>query len=76
MALEPSQPVEVILPGYSTACKTDAQVTLAASQIGLTLPSNWDGPFDVVLPVGGAAVAVIAGGLLGTGALLLLSNMS
>ncbi|KXN85805.1 hypothetical protein AN958_10812, partial [Leucoagaricus sp. SymC.cos] len=65
-----------LMTAYSTSCLNDAKITLAANQTGLTLPPDWDGPFDSVLPLGGTVVAVIAGGFLGFSALLLLSNMS
>lgn len=60
---------------YLTSC-TKANQTVTPAQVALTLPDSWDGPFDAILPVGGTAVAVIAGGFLGIAALLLLSNLS
>jgi hypothetical protein len=71
----PSRCIDDLPPGYSTSCTNDANVNFTASQIALTLPANWDGPFDVVLPVGGTAITVLAGGLLGFAALMLLSNL-
>jgi len=50
-------------------------VTLAADVSSLTLPSDWDGPLDVVLPLGGTVFVVGIGGILGICGLLVLSNM-
>ncbi|GLB44126.1 putative P-loop containing nucleoside triphosphate hydrolase protein [Lyophyllum shimeji] len=63
-----------VLAGYAASCKA-ANITLAANQTALKLPSNWDGPFVAVLPVGGAVVAVITAGFLGISGLFLLSNI-
>jgi len=63
-----------VVAAYATAC-TSANQTLLANQTALTLPDNWDGPFVAILPVGGAAVTVIAGVFLGFSALMLLSNL-
>ncbi|KAF9005252.1 hypothetical protein BDQ17DRAFT_1541215 [Cyathus striatus] len=63
-----------VLAGYSTAC-ANSNATLNNTQTALTLPANWDGPLDIVLPTGGTVIAVMVGGMLGVGSLLLLSNM-
>ena len=65
----------VVLSGYSAACKATANITLAPSQTALKLPPTWDGPFVAVLPLGGTVVAVGTGALLGLGALLLFSSI-
>jgi len=62
------------LIAYAASCM-NAKFPLIASQTALTLPDNWDGPFTAVLPVGGAAVTVVAAGILGISALLILSNL-
>jgi len=41
----------------------------------LAVPRDWDGPLDVVLPVGGTVFVVGIGGILGIFGLLVLSNM-
>jgi len=64
-----------VLGAYATACLSQVNVTLAASQTALILPSTWDGPFVAILPVGGAAVTVIVGAVIGISALLILSNL-
>jgi len=63
-----------VLAGYSAECSA-SHVPLAPAQVALQLPEDWNGPFVAVLPVGGAAITVAVGAILGTSALLLLSNM-
>ncbi|KAG5646157.1 hypothetical protein DXG03_004210 [Asterophora parasitica] len=65
----------VVLNAYAASCKTEANVTLTAKQISLVLPASWVGPFVAVFPVGGAILVAVAGGILGIGSLLLLSNI-
>ncbi|KAF8064109.1 P-loop containing nucleoside triphosphate hydrolase protein [Lyophyllum atratum] len=65
-----------VLSAYAATCKKEANITLAANQTSLKLPSTWDGPFVAILPVGGAVVAVITAGFLGISAIFLLSNIS
>ncbi|RDB23510.1 hypothetical protein Hypma_009236 [Hypsizygus marmoreus] len=67
-----SQPV---LSAYAASCKAAVNVTLAANQTSLTLPSTWDSLYVAVLPPAGAAVTVIAGAFLGISSLFLLSNL-
>ncbi|KAI6161560.1 hypothetical protein EDD17DRAFT_1586824 [Pisolithus thermaeus] len=63
------------LTAYGTACSSSVNVTIPSQLITLQLPSNWDGPYLVVLSPPATAVVVAAGALLGGSALLLLSNM-
>jgi len=65
----------IIIVAYAAACTADNQV-LTAEQTLLELPSNWDGPFVAILPVGGAAVAVAVCAFFGVLALLILSNLA
>jgi hypothetical protein len=64
-----------VVQAYAASCK-GAGIVLAANQSALTLPDNWDGPFVAVLPLGGTAVTVAVGAILGVSALLILSNLS
>lgn len=50
-------------------------MTLAANETALVLPRTWDGPVVAILPVGGVAVTVVVGAVLGMSALLILSNL-
>lgn len=63
------------LTAYGTACSSSVNVTIPSQMITLQVPSNWDGPYLVVLSLPATAVVVAAGVLLGGSALLLLSNM-
>ncbi|KAF8966971.1 hypothetical protein BDZ97DRAFT_1984425 [Flammula alnicola] len=63
-----------VLEAYATACLQN-NVVLAANQTALVLPSNWNGLFVAVLPLGGVVVAVGAGAFLGFSALYILSNL-
>jgi hypothetical protein len=63
----------IVLEAYAAAC-TAANQVITAEQTLLELPSNWDGPFVAILPVGGAAVAVAVCGFFGVSALLILST--
>ncbi|KAH7102829.1 hypothetical protein BKA62DRAFT_698931 [Auriculariales sp. MPI-PUGE-AT-0066] len=58
---------------YATACKTDANITLA---LGLTLPSSWQGSQVLVLNTPVTVLAVGFGGILGMGLLYIMSNLS
>ncbi|EPQ55805.1 hypothetical protein GLOTRDRAFT_111010 [Gloeophyllum trabeum ATCC 11539] len=62
------------LTAYATACAGVGQV-VNTTQVTLSIPSNWDGPFGVGLNTGGTVVTVAVGGLLGFGAIMILSNM-
>ncbi len=53
---------------YGTACN-------ASTKMALTLPSDWDGPFVSVLPVGVAIIYVLFGGFFGISGIFLLCNM-
>ncbi|KAF5376095.1 hypothetical protein D9615_007757 [Tricholomella constricta] len=64
-----------VLSAYADACKATANITLAANQTALILPSTWDQSFIAVLPVGGAIVVVVTTTFLGMAAIFLLSNM-
>ncbi|KAF8331601.1 hypothetical protein F5887DRAFT_998299 [Amanita rubescens] len=66
-----SQPV---LTGYGAACVGANQV-LPASATLLTLAPGWNGPQSSVLSTGATAIVVTLGGMLGFGALYLLSHM-
>ncbi|KAJ4481075.1 hypothetical protein J3R30DRAFT_3463983 [Lentinula aciculospora] len=63
-----------ILAGYQAACAA-FNITLNATQIALTLPANWDGPFGLGLNIVGTVFTVGAGSVLGISSLLLLSNL-
>jgi hypothetical protein len=63
------------LTAYASTCLSEGNVTLAADQTTLALPSTWDGPSVAILPVGGVVVTVMVGAVLGTWALLLLSDL-
>jgi len=63
-----------VLSAYSASCKA-ANITLAPAQVGLQLPTNWDGPFVAILPFGAAIFTAIVGGTLGISAIFILSNM-
>ncbi|KAG6902921.1 hypothetical protein C0995_009312 [Termitomyces sp. Mi166 len=66
---------QAVLSGYATACTNTKNITFAANQTALTLPSTWDGPFVAVLPTGGVVVAVGSAAVLGISALFILSNL-
>ncbi|KAJ2920990.1 hypothetical protein H1R20_g16107, partial [Candolleomyces eurysporus] len=75
-APDPRVGSNVLMMGYVANCtEINPQVTVALGAAALPLPANWDGPLVSVLPLGGAIVAVITAGILGGGALFLLSNM-
>jgi len=63
------------LAAYSAACLASQNVTIPATSIKLALPSNWDGPFDVVMGLPGTIVTVIVGAGLGVSLIFMLSNM-
>ncbi|KAJ3838104.1 hypothetical protein F5878DRAFT_661487 [Lentinula raphanica] len=50
-------------------------ITLNTTQVALTLPAGWDGPFGLGLDIGGTVVTVGAAFILGMSSLLLLSNL-
>ncbi|KAG6855618.1 hypothetical protein H0H87_000253 [Tephrocybe sp. NHM501043] len=60
---------------YASSCQATINVTLAANQTALQLPSAWDGPFVAVLPVPAAAAAVGSAAILGSSALYILWNL-
>ncbi|KAJ3991988.1 hypothetical protein F5050DRAFT_1811942 [Lentinula boryana] len=63
-----------ILAGYQAACAA-FNITLATTQVALTLPLNWDGPFGLGLNTVGTVFTVGAAFILGMSSLLLLSNL-
>ncbi|TFY81080.1 hypothetical protein EWM64_g2933 [Hericium alpestre] len=66
----------VALNAYSAACAAPPlNITIPATSIALTLPADWDGPQSDILSTGVTVVAVIAGAVLGGGALVLLSSI-
>lgn len=66
----------MVYSAYAAAClASSANVTVPATSVALTLPANWDGPVSLTLNTGQTVVAVIAGTILGGGALMLLSNL-
>jgi len=65
---------QALLTAYGAAC-TAANQTLAATATKLSVAPNWNGPKDIILSTGGTVIVVIIGGLLGSSALYLLSNI-
>ncbi|KAL4259279.1 Extracellular membrane protein CFEM domain-containing protein [Pleurotus pulmonarius] len=65
----------VLLGAYRTACNASTKTAPPADTLILTLPSDWDGPFVSVLPVGVAIIYVLFGGFFGISGILLLCNM-
>jgi hypothetical protein len=63
-----------MLVGYQTACSA-FNFTLNATQVSLTLPANWDGPFGLGLNTGGTVVSVIFAFIIGMSSLVILSNV-
>ncbi|KAG1894446.1 uncharacterized protein F5891DRAFT_1281629 [Suillus fuscotomentosus] len=62
------------LTAYATACSS-AGFTVPSSLVTLSIPSNWDGPLGVSLSTASTVVIVAITAALGTGSLLLLSNL-
>ncbi|KAG2145498.1 uncharacterized protein EDB93DRAFT_1151359 [Suillus bovinus] len=62
------------LTAYATACSS-VGFTVPSSLVTLSVPSNWDGPLGVSLGTASTVVIVAITAALGTGSLLLLSNM-
>lgn len=60
---------------YRTACNASTNIMPPADTLVLTLPSDWDGPFVSVLPVGVAIIYALFGGFFGISGILLLCNM-
>ncbi|KAI0063305.1 hypothetical protein BV25DRAFT_1915228 [Artomyces pyxidatus] len=64
------------LSAYAAAClASPANVTVPATSLALTLPSNWDGPSALPLNLGETIVAVAAGAVLGVGSIVILCTM-
>ncbi|ETW79891.1 hypothetical protein HETIRDRAFT_440852 [Heterobasidion irregulare TC 32-1] len=63
------------LTAYSSACNNTANIVIPATSLALTLPSDWDGPMSIELTTAQTVVAVIAGGVLGVGALFVVNTM-
>jgi len=64
-----------VLAAYSAACQQSVNVTLAPTDIGLTLPADWNGPVAISLNTPATVVAVGIGAILGGGALFILNSM-
>jgi len=52
---------QAVLAGYAASCKAAVNLTLATNQTTLQLPNNWNGPFNVVIPIAGTIITVMAG---------------
>ncbi|KAI8972619.1 hypothetical protein BD414DRAFT_525275 [Trametes punicea] len=63
------------LTAYSTACNNSLGSPLATSQITLTVPSDWDGPFGQGLNTFGTVVSVAAAAILGSGLIAVVNTM-
>ena len=50
-------------------------ITVPATSLALTLPSDWDGPMSIELNIAQTVIAVIAGGVLGVGGLFVVNTM-
>ena len=64
-----------MISAFSSACG-DKAFNLTVPVIALKLPENWNGPYDVILGTPATIVTVGFGGILGVGALYILSNIS
>lgn len=62
-------------PAFSTACG-DKAFNLTVPVIPLAPPADFDGPRDIILSTPAMIVTVGFGGILGVGALYILSNIS
>ncbi|KAG2152778.1 hypothetical protein DEU56DRAFT_879475 [Suillus clintonianus] len=62
------------LTAYAAACSS-AGFTVPSSSVTLTVPSNWDGPLGVSLGTVSTVLIVGVSAVLGTGSIVLLSNM-
>jgi len=63
------------LTAYAAACLAAVNVTVPTTEITLTLPADWDGPFGVGMGAAGTAFTLIAGLLLGTGSIYVINTM-
>ncbi|GBE87149.1 hypothetical protein SCP_1003960 [Sparassis crispa] len=63
------------LSAYAAACLASVNVTVPTTEITLTLPSDWDGPFGLGLDTAGTVITLIAGILLAGGSLTILNTM-
>jgi len=63
------------LSAYQAACVASVNVSIPAPDMALVLPSNWDGPADMILGPTMAGIAVASCGVLGLAALYIFSNI-
>jgi len=63
------------LTAYAAACLADANVTVPTTEITLTLPSDWDGPFGQSLSLPATVLTVIVASGLASGSIWVLSTM-
>ncbi|OAX40747.1 hypothetical protein K503DRAFT_768290 [Rhizopogon vinicolor AM-OR11-026] len=71
---DPRSGSSTALTAYAAACSS-VGIVVPASDVTLTLPSDWDGPVGVHLGTCLTAVVVGMTGILGFSALVLMSNM-
>ncbi|KAG2065207.1 hypothetical protein BDR04DRAFT_1083419 [Suillus decipiens] len=62
------------LTAYATACSS-AGFAVPSSLVTLSVPSNWDGPLGVSLGTASTVLVVAITAVMGTGSLILLSNL-
>lgn len=67
--------INLSISAYSTACNASVNVVIPPAQLTLALPAGWDGPRSTELGTAATALAVVTGGILGVGSILLLSTM-
>jgi hypothetical protein len=61
---------------YVAAClASPANVTVPATEVALTLPSDWDGPADEHLNLGETIIYVGVGAMISVGSLVILCTM-
>ena len=61
---------------YSAACGSPSpNITVAAADIALTVPANWDGPFGQGLNTGTTVISVIITFFLGVGLITVVNTM-
>ncbi|KZT03327.1 uncharacterized protein LAESUDRAFT_751737 [Laetiporus sulphureus 93-53] len=63
------------LTAYSAACLSDANVTVPTTEIALTLPSDWDGPFGLHLGIPATIFTLVAATTIGSGAIWVICTM-
>lgn len=67
--------MNAVIVAYAAACLASVNVTVPTTETTLTLPPDWDGPFGLGLSPAGTAVTLIAGLLLGSGAIFVVNTM-